>query len=150
MGMLKGITIIFLMVIFLPASVVTAKSASVLLQEGMYAEEVDGDLDTAISKYEQVIQSSSAQKSHIAQALYRQGMCYLKKKDEQKARLVFAKLMEDYSDQEKIVDKIKPMLEELSDADPAALMPPETLIYVELGSLGKQIETILNMFKGTA
>ena len=33
--------------------------------------------------------------------------------------------------------------------DPAALMPPETLIYVELGSPGRQVETILNMLKGT-
>ncbi|MGD8787400.1 MAG: tetratricopeptide repeat protein, partial [Phycisphaerales bacterium] len=149
MGMLKGITIISLLVIVLPASVVTAKSANVLLQEGMYAEEVDGDLDTAIKKYEQVIQSSSAQKFQIAQALYRQGMCYLKKKNELRAGLVFAKLIEDYSDQKKIIDKIKPMLAELSDADPAALMPSETLIYVEFGSFGKQVGTILNMLKGT-
>ncbi|MGD2095041.1 MAG: tetratricopeptide repeat protein [Phycisphaerales bacterium] len=149
MEMLRNITIVFLLIIVLPASVVTAGSVNVLLQEGIYAEEVDGDLDTAIRKYEQIIQNSSAQKFQIAQALYRQGMCYLKKKNEQRARLIFAKLIEDYSDQEKIADKIRPMLEELSDADPAALMPSGTLMYVELGSLGKQIETILNMLKGT-
>jgi hypothetical protein len=149
MEMLRNIIIIFLLVIVLPASVVTAGSVNVLLQEGIYAEEVDGDLDTAIRKYEQVIQNSSAQKFQIAQALYRQGMCYLKKKNELRAGLIFAKLIEDYSDQEKIIDKIKPMLAELSDADPAALMPPETLIYLEFGSFGKQVETILNMLKGT-
>ncbi|GAI36614.1 unnamed protein product, partial [marine sediment metagenome] len=97
----------------------------------------------------QIIADSSAQRSHIAQAMYRQGMCYLKKQNEQQAKEVFAKLVANFSDQTKIVDKVKPMLDELGNADPAALMPPETLIYIETGSPGRQIETILNMLKGT-
>ena len=43
----------------------------------------------------------------------------------------------------------EPVLDDLMNFDPAALMPPGTLIYVELGSPGKQVETILNMLKGT-
>ncbi len=149
MERLKNITIIFLLAVGLLSSVVLAKASTVLLQEGLYAEQVDGDLDAAIRIYGQIIEDSSAQRSHIAQAMYRQGMCYLKKQDEQQAKEVFAKLVANYSDQTKIVDKVKPMLDELSDADPAALMPPETLIYIETGSPGRQIETILNMLKGT-
>jgi hypothetical protein len=76
-------------------------------------------------------------------------MCYLKKQNEQQAKIVFSKLVEDYSDQTRVVNKAKPLLEELGNADPAALMPPDTLIYVETGSPGRQIETILNMLKGT-
>jgi hypothetical protein len=149
MERLKNITIIFLLAVGLLNSVVLAKSASTLLQEGLYAEQIDGDLDAAIRIYEQIIADTSAQRSHIAQAMYRQGMCYLKKKDEQQAKEVFRKLVTNYSDQTKIVDKVKPMLDELGNADPAALMPPETLIYIETGSPGRQIETILNMLKGT-
>jgi len=149
MDRFKNITIIILLAVGLFSPVVLAKSASTLLQEGLYAEQIDGDLDAAIKIYEQIIADSSAQRSHIAQAMYRQGMCYLKKQQEQQAKEVFAKLVANYSDQTKIVDKVKPMLDELSDADPAALMPPETLIYVETGSPGRQIETILNMLKGT-
>jgi len=155
----KNITIIFLLAVGLLSSIAPpvclasrssgAKSSSVLLQEGLYAEQVDGDLDAAIRIYGQIIKDSSAQRSHIAQAMYRQGMCYLKKQDEQQAKEVFGKLVADFSDQTKIVDKVKPMLDELGDADPAALMPPETLIYIETGSPGRQIETILNMLKGT-
>ncbi|MFB0554457.1 MAG: hypothetical protein ACETWQ_14225, partial [Phycisphaerae bacterium] len=87
----KNITIIFLLAVGLLSSIVPpacfanrssgAKSASVLLQEGLYAEQIDGDLDAAIRIYGQVIADSSAQRSHIAQAMYRQGMCYLKKQD---------------------------------------------------------------------
>ncbi|MGB2864719.1 MAG: sugar-binding protein [Sedimentisphaerales bacterium] len=145
----KSIKIILLLAVVLIASAALAKSASVLLQEGLYAEEVDGDLDAAIRIYAQVIKDGSAQRSHIAQAMYRQGMCYLKKQQEQQAKLVFDELVADYSDQTKIISKVKPLLQELSNADPAALMPPDTLAYVEIGSPGKQVETILNMLEGT-
>jgi len=159
MERLKNITIIFLLAVGLLNCIAPpfcfanrssgTKPATVLLQEGLYAEQVDGDLDAAIRIYGQVIADSSAQRSHIAQAMYRQGMCYLKKQDEQQAKEVFGKLVANFSDQTKIISKVKPMLEELSNADPAALMPPETLIYIETGSPGRQIETILNMLKGT-
>ncbi len=75
----KNITIIFLLAVGLLGSVTFAKSSSVLLQEGLYAEQIDGDLDAAIRIYGQIIADTSAQRSHIAQAMYRQGMCYLKK-----------------------------------------------------------------------
>ncbi|MHC4103910.1 MAG: LamG-like jellyroll fold domain-containing protein [Planctomycetota bacterium] len=145
----KSITIIFLLAVGTLGTVTLAKSSGTLLQEGLYAEEVDGDIDAAIRIYEQLIAESSAQRSHIAQGMYRLGMCYLKKQDEQRAKEIFGKLVDNYSDQTKVVNKVKPLLEELGTADPAALMPPETLIYVETGSPGRQIETILNMLKGT-
>ncbi|MFC1635358.1 sugar-binding protein [Planctomycetota bacterium] len=149
MERLKHITMIFLLAVVLPASAASAKQASVLLQEGLYAEEVDGDLDAAITIYEKVIQDGSAQRSHVAQALYRQGMCYLKKQQEQQAKLAFEKLIAEYNDQTKVVNKAKPLLQELGNADPAALMPADTLVYLEFGSPGKQVETILNMLKDT-
>jgi len=149
MEWLKHITIIFLVAVVLPASAAPAKEASVLLQEGLYAEEVDGDLDAAITIYEKIIRDKSAQRSHVAQALYRQGMCYLKKQREQQAKLVFEKLIAEYGDQTKIISKAMPLLQELGHADPAALMPADTLVYLEFGSPGKQIETTLDMLKGT-
>ncbi len=149
MKRLKNTTIVFLLAVGILGSVAFAKSSSTLLQEGLYAEEVDGDLDAAIKIYEKIIADGSAQRSHIAQAMYRQGMCYLKKQNETQAKKVFARLVENYSDQTKIVSKAKPLLEELGNADPAALMPPETIVYMETGSPGRQIETILNMLKGT-
>ncbi|MFC1603410.1 sugar-binding protein [Planctomycetota bacterium] len=145
----KSVTIILFVAVVLIASAALAKSASTLLQEGLYAEEVDGDLDAAIKIYAEIIKDGSAQRSHVAQALYRQGMCYMKKQQEQQAKLAFEKLVTEYSDQTNVINKAKPLLQELSNADPAALMPPDTLVYVELGSPGKQVDTILNMLKGT-
>ncbi|MHC4726232.1 MAG: tetratricopeptide repeat protein [Planctomycetota bacterium] len=119
----SNITIIFLLVVGALGTVAFAKSSGTLLQEGLYAEEVDGDLEAAIRIYEKIIKDGSAQRSHIAQALYRQGMCYLKKQNEPQAKMVFGKVVSDYSDQTRVVNKVKPLLEELGNADPAALMP---------------------------
>ena len=126
-----------------------AKTAAELMREALYAEEVEGNLDTAIGIYQQIISDTSAPKNLVAQALYREGMCYLKKKNEPDAKAVFQKLVTEHGDQTELVEKVKPMLDELGNADPASLMPPEVLVYVEIGSPGRQVETILNMLKGT-
>ena len=126
-----------------------AKQPGVLLQEGLYAEEVDGNLEKAIEIYQQVSQDKSATDAQGAHALYRLGMCHLKKQDEVKAKAAFEKILAQYPNQTNTVEKVKPLLEELVNHDPAALMPADTKIYVELGSPGKQVETILNMLKGT-
>jgi tetratricopeptide (TPR) repeat protein len=149
---MKRATIPFLtavLLLALSASTVHAKSAAELLREGLYAEEVEGNLDTAIGIYQQIILDTAAPKNLAAQALYRQGMCFMKKRDEAKAREVFQKLVNDYPDQTEIVEKARPVLEGLGNADPASLMPPETIVYVEIGSPGQQVATILNMLKGT-
>ncbi len=149
MERLKRITIIFLLAVGLFAAAAPAKTASVLLQEGLYAEEVDGNLDAAIKIYQQIIADPSANRSHVAQALHRQGLCYMKKNDEQQARAVFEKLVQQYGDQTSIIEKVKPLLADLVNHDPATLMPTDTIAYIELGNPGRQIETILSMLKGT-
>lgn len=126
-----------------------AKTAAELLREGLYVEEVEGDLDKAVGIYQQVISDSAAPRNLVAQALYRQGNVFMKQKREQDARTVFSKIVADYSDQTDIVAKAQPILEELGNADPASLMPQEVIAYIEIGSPGRQIETIFTMLKGT-
>jgi hypothetical protein len=133
----------------LAAPAARAASASELLQQGLYAEEVDGNIDAAIKIYGQIIASSSAAPNQVAQALYRQGMCYVKLKDDASARAALEKLVNNYPGQTDLVEKARPVLDELTDFDPAALMPAGTLLYVEFGSPGRQIETVLTMLKGT-
>ncbi|MDT8302570.1 MAG: hypothetical protein RQ760_13885, partial [Sedimentisphaerales bacterium] len=58
----KNITIVFLLAVGILGTGALAKSAGTLLQEGLYAEEVDGDIDAAIKIYEQLIAESSAQR----------------------------------------------------------------------------------------
>jgi len=126
-----------------------AASTSELLQQGLYAEEVDGNINAAIKIYGDIIANSSATENQVAQALYRQGMCYLKIKDDASARAALEKLVAYHPGQADLIEKARPVLDDLTDFDPAALMPPGTLVYVEFGSPGRQIETVLAMLKGT-
>ncbi|MHC4346561.1 MAG: tetratricopeptide repeat protein [Planctomycetota bacterium] len=138
-----------LLAVTLFVSIAHAKPATVLLQDGLYAEEIDGDIDAAMKIYEQIIADGSAQSSTVAKAMYRLGMCHLKKQDEQQAKLVFQKLIARFPEQTAMVEKVQPLLDKMSNPDPAALMPADTKIYMELGSPGRQLERILNMLKGT-
>ena len=130
-------------------NITLAASPGELLQQGLYAEEVEGNIDAAIKDYEAVIKDSAAPPNQVAQALYRQGMCYMKIKNEAAARVVLEKLVAEYPGQTDIIEKARPVLNELTDFDPAALMPAGTLVYAEFGTPGRQIETILNTLKGT-
>jgi tetratricopeptide (TPR) repeat protein len=150
-GPLSTVRTILLLALLLavPAAAASTKSAAELLREGLYAEEVEGNLDAAIGIYQQIILDTNSPKNLVAQALYRQAMCFLKKKDETAARGVLQKLVKDYPDQTDVVEKARPVLEALGNADPASLMPPETIAYIEVGSPGRQVATILKMLKGT-
>ena len=145
----KSIIIILLLVFGLLTPTVQAKTAGLLLQEGLYAEEMEGNLDKAMEIYEQIIADKSASKDFKAQAMYRLGICHVKRQEKHQARAIFEKLIVQYPEQTALIEKVKPLVEETSYYDPAALMPPETKIYIEIGSPGKQIETILNMLEGT-
>jgi len=141
--------VLMVFVALLSAAAAEGKQPGVLLQEGLYAEEIDGDLDKAIGIYQQVVKTPEATEAQRAQALYRMGMCHLKKQDELKAKSAFQTLINTYPQQTKVIEKIRPLLAKLVDLDPASLMPPHTKIYFEIGSPGRQIEKIMNMLQGT-
>ena len=120
------VTIIFLLLTSLITSNAFAKSANVLLQEALYAEEMEGDLNKAIEIYQQIAVHKKADNRTRAQAMYRQGMCHMKLRDEQRAKAVFQKLAARFPDQKEIVKKAKSLLKGMNGPDPAELMPPET------------------------
>ena len=103
MERLKNITIIFLLAIGLLVPAALAKPPSVLLQEGLYAEEIEGDLDAAIKIYEQVIAEAKEAQQVAAHATYRIGMCYLKKGEKAKAAGQFRKLIVKFPEHESLV-----------------------------------------------
>ncbi|GAG26750.1 unnamed protein product, partial [marine sediment metagenome] len=74
----KTILIAFLIMAASFMSAAEAKSSAVLLQEAVYAEQIEGDLDAAMGIYRKIIEKRSAKEAHIAQAMYRLGMCHLK------------------------------------------------------------------------
>ncbi len=89
---------------------------SVLLEAGVYAEEVVGDLDRAIETYSKIVADAEANRRYVAEARYRLGKCYLAKGDEEQAREQFALVASRYPEQE--------ALTRAAERELAKLQPP--------------------------
>src|ERR1035437_10139783 len=85
------------------APIAAAASPSELLEQGIYSEETKGDVDDAMKLYQQVVAESKAGQAVAAQAQYRLGMCYHKKKNYAEATAAFEKVVRDYPDQRDLV-----------------------------------------------
>ena len=124
-------------------------AASDLLEKGVYQEEVAGDLTKAIEIYQQVIADAESSRTCVAEALYRKATCHLRKDEPDPARAALRQLARQYPDQAELVERARQLLDEQLRLDPAALMPPGTLLYVEVGNPGRQVETLAAMLAGT-
>jgi hypothetical protein len=85
------------------AQAAPAASASELLEQGIYSEETKGDVDAALKLYQQVVTEARASQSVAAQAQYRLGVCYYKKKNFAQATEAFQKLVREFPDQKDMV-----------------------------------------------
>ncbi len=103
----------FLMAVLLAVTPAWGESTPVLLEKGIFAEETSGDLDKAITIYEQIISENNASRSYVARAYYRLGACYLKKGDGVKAAQAFKDLIDHFQDQEEWVAEAKTQLAQL-------------------------------------
>ena len=88
----------------------TSPSPSELLEKGIYNEETKGDLDSAITIYQQVVAEANANQSLAAQAQLRLGQCYLKKGRTTEATAAFEKLIHDFPNEKEFVAKAREYL----------------------------------------
>jgi tetratricopeptide (TPR) repeat protein len=87
-----------------PAALAAATaSPSELLEQGIYSEETKGDVDAALKLYQQVVSEAKAGQAVAAQAQYRLGVCFYKKKNYAEANAAFEKLLKDYPDQKDLI-----------------------------------------------
>lgn len=120
MKTLQTIAISLLLLVIAAATPVSAEPASVLLQEGLYAEEIEGDLDAAIKIYEKVIAQAEQTQQAAAMAMYRIGMCRLKKGDKTQATSQFQQLIEKFPTQKAIIAKARSQIRKIQPASGAA------------------------------
>src|ERR1035437_1848917 len=85
------------------AQIASAATPSELLEQGIYSEETKGDVDAAMKCYQQVVAEAKAGQAVAAQAQYRLGICYYKKKNYAEANAAFEKLLKDYPDQKDLI-----------------------------------------------
>ena len=96
-------------------------TASQLLEKGIYTEETVGDLDKAIEIYQEAIDSAKANRTILAQAQLRLGLCFLKQGKDDEGTEVLQKLVDKFSDQTKIVAEARKHLPEAPE--PLELVP---------------------------
>ncbi len=105
--------LIGLMILCLVAACRADKSPATLLQEALYAEETEGDLDKAITIYQQVLAESSPIQRIAAQATYQLGLCHLKKDEKEKAAEYFQQVVSNYPTQKNFSRQAGEQLEKL-------------------------------------
>lgn len=90
------------------------------MQKGIFAEETEGNLDTAIGIYRDIILRADEARPVVAQAHYRLSFCYLKQGKREEAVGALRDLLARYSDQKELADKAHAQLAQLG-------APPKSL-----------------------
>lgn len=121
MRSLIKLTVTFLLVfVFLmpaPAAGAERKNPTVLLREGIYVEQTEGDIDRAIEIYTEVLDQAAEVHRLAARACYQLGMCYLKRGEDEAAVEYFKKVLTQYPDQKSVMKMAKIQLEQLAPED---------------------------------
>ncbi|MBI4660068.1 MAG: PD40 domain-containing protein [Verrucomicrobia bacterium] len=109
----RKLTTVALAGLFAVSTAAAAESLSVLLQKGIYAEETEGNLEAAIKIYEGIVKEGESNRSLVAQAQYRLGVCELKRGKKDQAEAAFRKILGQFADQAEIIAKARERLGEL-------------------------------------
>ncbi len=99
-----------------------AQSTSELLEKGIYLEETAGQVDQAIEIYRRILNDATADRSHVAEALLRLGMCHLQQGDRGAAAETFDRLLAEYPEQEQLVARAREHMPQ-DEAKPLELLP---------------------------
>ena len=96
----------------LPAQVLGQESAEELYQAGLYQEEVQGNLQSAIELYERILASFPSNRPMAANALMHIGLCH-EKRGSQEAQRAYQRLLRDYADQISVAERARVRLASL-------------------------------------
>ncbi|HSU55876.1 MAG TPA: tetratricopeptide repeat protein, partial [Candidatus Dormibacteraeota bacterium] len=122
-------TIISVLGLAAAAPAADTTSPSDILEKAVYSEQTKGDLDAALQLYQQVIDQGKDAHAVAAQAQYRLGVCYYKKKDYTRATEAFEKVVKDYSDQKDLAAKAQEYLSGAAPLLPAPWGDDEDLLF---------------------
>jgi Tol biopolymer transport system component len=115
MKLLSILAVVFALMLILASSGYAKQSAGVLLQSGLYKEEVNGDLEAAIEIFERVLQEFPKNRPIAAKALLHIGLCK-EKLGLNEAINAYQKVVEQYPEQQAEFTIAKERIAELSKA----------------------------------
>ena len=92
-----------------------AASASELLEKGIYTEETRGELKTAAEIYQEIIDDPRADRSLVAQAQLRLGLCQLKLGNKPRAISALDRLTQEFPDKDKLLAIVEQHMPQVLD-----------------------------------
>lgn len=107
------ITAVLLSSIQILEPILAAESPSKLLQQGIFAEETEGDLEAAAVIYGKIVTEAHANRPIVAQAIFRLAMCHLKTGRQQSAIPLIRRLLTEFPGESEINKKAKQILTDL-------------------------------------
>ena len=89
-----------------------ANQAEVQLQAAIQAEVIDGDLKTAIERYQRIVATFPSERPVVAKALVRMGQCYDRLGDAQarEARRAYERVVREFADQKEAAELARTLL----------------------------------------
>src|SRR5438874_1792966 len=103
----KSFALGVVLVLLGPAHTAHAASVAELLEKGIYAEETKGDLKAAVGIYGQIVDDPGADRSLVAQAQLRLGLCQLKRGDKPRAIAALDRLTREFPDKDKLLAMVE-------------------------------------------
>lgn len=106
-------------------------SPSTLLQQGIFAEETEGDLDAAIKIYQKIVDDADNDRAFIAKAKFRLATCLVKIGAQEKGVQTFRQLLNHFGDLTELAARTRSELNRLDLPDQSASI---TTIIPDLGA----------------
>src|SRR5436190_6110118 len=114
-GMKNTLTLGAALMLVASAQAARGASAAELLEKGIYAEETKGELKVASQIYQQIVDDPGADRSLVAQAQLRLGLCELKQGYKPQAISALERLTRDFPDKDKLLALVEPHMPQLLD-----------------------------------
>ena len=110
---MKTPNVILFLLLAVCSTAVAAQSPAVLLQQGIYAEQTEGDLDKAMEIYSRIREEYNDVERVSARATYQLGLCHLKKGDKETAVKYFEEVIGYFPEQKSVVQMAQQQLDKL-------------------------------------
>src|SRR5438552_5494013 len=104
-----------LIVLFVAPQMARGTSAAELLEKGIYTEETKGELKAARDIYQQIVEDAGADRSLVAQAQLRLGLCQLKLGNRPQAISALDRLTQEFPDKDKLLAVVEQHMPQVLD-----------------------------------
>src|SRR5215510_8591483 len=132
------------LVLFNSAHVAYAASLAEILEKGIYTEETKGELKAATEIYRQIVDDPAAQRSLMAQAQLRLGLCQLKLGNKPQAISALDRLTQEFPDKDKLLAIVEQQMPQVLDE----IVQQIERNYIQEVDRGELVETAIRAIVG--